>query len=88
MWYCSTNKKSWFTQKVICAKYTMEDEQITGRIILNGHKFYQQVKDTVETLTTAKNEKERIMGLKLYFNIDMTPEEVKGIVTLPSKLPE
>lgn len=82
----STNRKSFFTYRVMCVKTILEDEEVVGTLILFENEIKRQVKGQTEILMTCETEQQRVEGLKKWFGISLTDDEQQGILGTVTQL--
>jgi len=94
--YIITKRTSWFTYRIVCRKNLLskgnisegdEGDTVIGFITMIDNKFKRSLRGKMETLKICATEKDRIEGLKEYFNIVLSPEEIEGIFGLVTQLP-
>ena len=86
--YTSQSRKSMFTYRIMVVKMELEDEQVTGTLILIGGELKRRVGGKTEKLETCNTEKERVQALKKWFGIELKDEEKRGIKGLVTELVE
>jgi arylamine N-acetyltransferase len=87
-YYASTSPKSWFTQRVICAKLILSDaagEEPMGSLILQND-LKRRVHGKTEHMETFQNETERLQALKDAFNISLSTSQRHGIRGMVSEI--
>lgn len=82
----STRNTSFFTYKVICVKFLLDEEKenLVGALTLDGKTLKKRIQDQKEVLGEFVSEGERIAGLKEHFGITFTEKEqasIKGTIT-------
>ncbi|KAF2089544.1 arylamine N-acetyltransferase 1 [Saccharata proteae CBS 121410] len=86
-YYTSTNSKTFFTYKIICAKMILgEDEELAGVVILQQEDLKWRFNGKTETQLKLKNEQERVEKLRDVFGISLKPSEQNGIRGLVTEL--
>ena len=79
----STDRASWFTHRLVLVRILINEEtrtKATGTVILTNAKIERRIGEAEkEVVLDAKTEKERIDGLKKWFEIELTPDEENGI---------
>ncbi len=79
----SRDPKSWFTHRLVLVRILIDEEtrtKATGTMILSGEKIERRVGEgEKEVVLVAKNEKERVEGLKRWFGVVLSPDEERGI---------
>ncbi|KAF2237323.1 cysteine proteinase [Viridothelium virens] len=78
-WYVATHPKSWFTQRLGCALFLREGHKLVGTVTLDGEAFERRVGGSKENLRICKTEAERVEGLKKWFRMYFSDDEVEGI---------
>ena len=86
----SKDPKSWFTYKLALARTLIDEETRTkaiGMITLTERKVARRIgTGEKEVLVEAKSEAERVQALRQWFGIVLTPEEERGIRSMPSEI--
>lgn len=77
--FTSTSKTSWFTYRIVCAKYLMENEEIVGDIRLYENEVRCRVRGAPTLLETLRTEEERVLALEKYLGVKLSEPEVLGI---------
>jgi len=86
-YYVATSGKSWFPKRLVCMKYLLDGEELVGAMIMEGEVFKRRIGGEVEVLRKCEREEERVQGLKDYFEIELSREEMDGIKGASSVLP-
>lgn len=87
--YRSTrDSKSWFTQKVVCVKTVLDDDEddVAGVILLTDGKVKRRIRGKNHHLEDCKTELARVDVLKKYFGVLLTEEERVGISGMVTEL--
>ncbi|KAK3315871.1 hypothetical protein B0H66DRAFT_559910 [Apodospora peruviana] len=88
----STTPQSYFVQTVMCMKTILDDpgrkrpKRAVGVLILHKDYVKRRIGDKSEILETLKTESDRASALLRYFDINLSPEERRGIKGLASEL--
>lgn len=67
------------TRTVLIIRFLREGARIVGKIMLVNGEVKRNLGGKTELVRVFETEEERIEGLKEYFGIDMTEEEIEGI---------
>lgn len=93
--HTSTSPKTWFTQKVICARFVMagddddkseEEHKLVGVLILQDDVKRRMVGGQTEHLEKFANEEQRVGALSKWFSIELDAAEREGIVGMVSQI--
>lgn len=86
--YTSQSRTSWFTQRLVMAKFLLNEEQTkpVGNLTLSGNKFKKRLHGQGEILMACETEEQRVQALEKYFDIKLHPDEIGGIQGLPSEI--
>ncbi|KIX03370.1 uncharacterized protein Z518_06922 [Rhinocladiella mackenziei CBS 650.93] len=88
----SQDPQSWFTHRLVLLKPLLDEETKTkpiGTVILSGNVIERRIGEgKKEVVVDAKSEKERIVGLRTWFDVVLYPEEERGIAGMPSEIRE
>lgn len=79
----SLGPHAYFGQRLICTKMVMESDKIIGRLTL-GTDLSRSVGDKREVLEVFETEEDRLLALKMYFDIEFglsESEAIRGTVT-------
>jgi arylamine N-acetyltransferase len=80
-YFTSTNRMSFFTYKVIVAKFVLDEagEEIVGTVVLFGNKAHKRILGEKEELGTFEREEERVKALEQYFDLRLSEAQQAGI---------
>jgi len=83
-----TLRQSFFVQTLLCVRVILDEKtgDPVGQLILMNGELKKKVLGKYELLETFQAEEERIAGLKKWFGIEISDEDQKGIVDLPTEL--
>lgn len=83
----STNPQSFFVQSLTCMRFIAgEDGEIAGTLSLLQNEVRERRGKDLKTLQSLRTEKERVAALKKWFRIELSEEEIAGIVGTPSEI--
>lgn len=85
----STARTSFFTQKVICAKFVLDEpnDEVLGTVVLFDRGAHRRIRGQKEPLATFEEEEERVDVLSHLFGIELSPQQQAGIEGLTSAIP-
>ena len=78
-YYTSTYEDVLFTNNLLAVKLILKEGVPVARLSLLNDRFKLKTAGRVEILRECKTEQERIDGLKEYFGIELTEEEIEAI---------
>lgn len=88
-YFTSTSQKTWFTQKIVCAKMVFgereEKEELVGAIILQDD-LKRRIKGQTEVIEKFETEEDRLRALETHFGIVLNPAEREGINGMASEI--
>ena len=87
-YYISQSRESWFTHKLVLTKLLLNEgqKQAVGNVTLFVDGVRQRLYGQSETLMTCKTEEERVKVLEKYFQVNLRPDEIRGIRGLPMEI--
>lgn len=87
-YYISHSRESWFTQKIVLAKFLLSEDQkrAVGNVSLAIDVVRQRLNGQSETLMTCRTEEDRVKALEMYFQVDLRAEDIRGIQGLPVEI--
>lgn len=80
--FASQNPKSWCTQRIVVAKFEMEDEELVG----TEAKRHGTDRTETATLKSRKSEVKRLTELKTLSGIELEEHGIRGIEGLATGL--
>lgn len=80
-YFTSTNRASFFTYKLIVAKFVIDEagEEIVGTLVMFGNSAHKRILGVKEELGTFGKEEERIKALEQYFDLRLSESQQAGI---------
>jgi arylamine N-acetyltransferase len=80
-YFTSTNRMSFFTYKLIVAKFVLDEagEEIIGTLVLFGDKAHKRILGEKEELGTFEKEEERVKALEQHFDLRLSEAQKAGI---------
>ena len=86
--FTSTHRISFFTYKVIVAKFLLDDagEEVIGTLVMFGNSDHRRVAGVKEDLGTFEKEAERVYALEKHFGIKLNEAQKGGIVGMVSAI--
>lgn len=80
-YFTSTNRMSFFTYKVIVAKFVLDEagEEIIGTVVMFGNKAHRRILGEKEELGTFEKEEERVKALEQHFDLRLSKAQQAGI---------
>ncbi|KAJ5116563.1 arylamine N-acetyltransferase 1 [Penicillium angulare] len=85
--YTSRSPSCFLTSKLLAIKFLRAEEDVFGKVILEGEKFKNNLGGKNWLMKTCQTEQERVEGLHEHFGISLTEEERAGILDKKSALP-
>lgn len=84
--YTSTHSRSFFTYKIVVAKYLLDEtgDEVIGTLVLFGNSAHSRIRGEKEELGTIAKEEERIEVLRKHFGIELNQAQRAGIVGMVS----
>ncbi|KAI9838318.1 MAG: hypothetical protein M1819_005586 [Sarea resinae] len=79
----STSPQSFFTYRVVCVRFLMEDEELIGTVALAGGDVRRRVNGKREDLMSCETEEQRIAALERHFEIILSQEQQQSISGMP-----
>lgn len=79
--FTSTHRTSFFTYKVICAKFVLDEagEEVVGTVVVFGNAAHKRIRGKKEDLGTFEKEEERIGALERYLGVRLSEHQKAGI---------
>ena len=86
--FTSTNRMSFFTYKLIVAKFLLDEvgEEVIGTLVMFGNSAHKRVAGVKEDLGTFEKEEERVHVLEKHFGIKLSDAQKAGIVGMVSAI--
>jgi arylamine N-acetyltransferase len=86
--FTSTHRISFFTYKVIVAKFLLDEagEEVIGTLVMFGNSAHKRVAGEKEDLGTFEKEEERVQALEKHFGIRLNEAQKGGIVGMVSAI--
>ena len=80
-YFTSTNRMSFFTYKLIVAKFVLDEagEEIIGTLVMFGDKAHKRILGEKEELGTFEKEEERVKALEQHFDLRLSEAQQAGI---------
>ena len=80
-YFTSTNRMSFFTYKLIVAKFVLDEagEEIIGTLVMFGDKAHKRILGEKEELGTFEKEGERVKALEQHFDLRLSETQQVGI---------
>ena len=87
-YFTSTHRMSFFTYKLIVAKFVLNEagDEIIGTLVMFGNKAHKRVGAQKEELGTFEKEEDRVRALKEHFGIDLSGPQQAGITGMVSAI--
>ncbi|KAK3677089.1 hypothetical protein LTR78_003294 [Recurvomyces mirabilis] len=86
--FTSTHRTSFFTYRVLCSKYILDDEEerVIGEIVLYENKVTRKIGGERELLATFATESERMAALEKYLGVTLDAAQATGIRGMVTEL--
>ncbi|KAL1296670.1 hypothetical protein AAFC00_000150 [Neodothiora populina] len=84
--WTSTSPRSWFTRTVVCVKWEVDGDQVTGQRSVFGNTFNRVVEGETVDSRELETEEQRIEVLEKWFGISLSEAEKRGIRGMGSAL--
>jgi arylamine N-acetyltransferase len=86
--FTSTHRMSFFTYKVIVAKFLLDQagEEVIGTLVMFGNSAHKRVAGVKEDLGTFGKEEERVNALNKHFGIKLSVSQKGGIAGMVSAI--
>ena len=86
--FTSTNRMSFFTYKLIVAKFLLDEaeEEVIGTLVMFGNSAHKRVAGVKEDLGTFEKEEERVHALEKHFGVKLSDAQKAGIAGMVSAI--
>ena len=86
----SNSRASWFSYRLVLQRMVADNEskKIIGTIVMSGEEMKQRADGETLVLATCKTEADRVKALKTFWDIELRPDEIRGIRGTVTALPE
>ncbi|KAI9807018.1 MAG: hypothetical protein M1825_005735 [Sarcosagium campestre] len=79
---------SWFTTAVVCVRFILEDDVVTGKAVVWRDRFTLTKRGVVEEAVVMRSEAQRVELLEKWFGVVLTPDERGAIRGMVSEITE